>query len=162
MNSDEIRELITDFKELKNKLILQEANIRELKSIIENMGTNVLHGLFQAFGIKQKTCDPSPDVYPDVLLPPQSVTQENSSEKLCIFIHPAVSESHGILIHNEIRRLVKSQRLQEICRYLLQMRKENKILLPVSPQLAYAELVRMGMPQGRGFNETTFRKYYRN
>ena len=44
----------------------------------------------------------------------------------------------------------------------LQMMKENKILLPPNPSVAYAELVRMGMPCGEGFTESTFRKYYRN
>jgi hypothetical protein len=31
-----------------------------------------------------------------------------------------------------------------------------------SPSAAYAELVRMGMPSGEGFSESTFRKYYSN
>ena len=30
------------------------------------------------------------------------------------------------------------------------------------PSVAYAELVRMGMPSGEGFSESTFRKYYSN
>ena len=41
-----------------------------------------------------------------------------------------------------------------------QVRRDNKILLPQSPSSAYTELVRMGMPNGEGFNELTFRKYY--
>ncbi len=82
-------------------------------------------------------------------------------EELCMFIHPAVdSDEEQRKIHNEIKRLVKRQGLQDICRYLLQMKKDNKVLLPPSPSVAYAELVRMGMPDGEGFNENTFRKYY--
>ena len=40
------------------------------------------------------------------------------------------------------------------------MKKEKKILLPQSPSIAYAELVRMGMPSKEGFNEKTFFKHY--
>ena len=49
---------------------------------------------------------------------------------------------------------------QDICQYLQQMASEMKILLPLMPSVAYAELVRMGMPQRVGYNESTFRKYY--
>jgi len=34
------------------------------------------------------------------------------------------------------------------------------VLLPPNPSVVYIELVRTGMPDGEGFNETTFRKYY--
>ena len=44
--------------------------------------------------------------------------------------------------------------------YLTQLKNDKKVLLPPVPSPAYAELVRMGMPDGDGFNETTFRKYY--
>ena len=40
------------------------------------------------------------------------------------------------------------------------LRDEKKVLLPPNPSAAYAELVRLGMPNGEGFNEITFRKYY--
>ena len=58
--------------------------------------------------------------------------------------------------------MVRRQGLQDICLYLVQMVKEKKILLPPMPSVAYAELVRMGMPSGEGFSESTFRKYYSN
>lgn len=83
-------------------------------------------------------------------------------ERLTMFVHPSVDSAHEWLIHDEIKRLVKRQGLQEICQYLLQMKRDAKVLLPQSPSAAYAELVRMGMPKGEGFNESTFRKYYRN
>lgn len=83
-------------------------------------------------------------------------------EELCHFVHPAVDSSTEWLIHEEIKRLVERHRMQEICAYLLQMKKEKKVLLPQSPSAAYEELVRMGMPQGEGFTEVTFRKYYNN
>ena len=58
------------------------------------------------------------------------------------------------------RRVVKLQGIQMICQYLAQLRDEKKVLLPPNPSAAYAELVRLGMPNGEGFNEITFRKYY--
>ena len=99
---------------------------------------------------------------PDTREQPAETIQSSSSEELCHFIHPSVDSSREWEVHNEIKRLVRRQGIQEICSYLLQMRKDNKVLLPQSPSAAYAELVRMGMPSGEGYNENTFRKYYNN
>jgi hypothetical protein len=38
---------------------------------------------------------------------------------------------------------------------------DKKILLPQSADSAYTELVRMGMPDGEGFQKKTFMKYYK-
>ena len=89
------------------------------------------------------------------------VCSESSPEELFHFGHPAVDGDDEWQVHREVRRLVMRQGLQEICRHLLQMKKERRVLLPQSPSSAYAELVRMGMPSGEGFAEKTFRKYYR-
>ena len=102
----------------------------------------------------------SPNLTTDYLRT-HSVPSE-SCEELFKFIHPSVTGNKERLIHDEIKHLVARQGIQEICQYLLQMRRDNKILLPQSPSSAYTELVRMGMPNGEGFNESTFRKYYRN
>ena len=83
-------------------------------------------------------------------------------EELCHFIHPSVDSRQEWQVHNEVKRLASRQGIQDICRHLQQMRRENKLLLPQSPSIAYEELVRMGMPSGNGFNESTFRKYYSN
>ena len=91
-----------------------------------------------------------------------AVDMRGNGEELCHFVHPSVDSSREWQVHEEIKHLVRRQGLQDICAYLLQMRKENKVLLPQSPSAAYAELVRMGMPSGEGFNEATFRKYYSN
>ena len=88
--------------------------------------------------------------------------QQEPAEELFHFIHPLIDETEEWRIHNVVKRLVTRQGIQMICLYLLQMMKENKILLPPNPSVAYAELVRMGMPCGEGFTESTFRKYYRN
>lgn len=83
-------------------------------------------------------------------------------EKQCFFIHPAVSNEEKIwAIHDEIKRLVSNQGIQDICKYLTGMQAEKKILQPQSAETAYNELVRMGMPNTDGFNIKTFMKYYR-
>lgn len=90
---------------------------------------------------------------------PISNSQERD-EELCHFIHPSVDSQQEWHIHDEVKRLASRQGIQEICRHLQQMRKDQKVLLPQSPSTAYTELVRMGMPSGEGFNEKTFQKYY--
>lgn len=81
-------------------------------------------------------------------------------EELFHFIHPSVDSQQEWQIHDEVKRVVKRQGIQMICQFLAQLRDEKKVLLPPNPSAAYAELVRLGMPNGEGFNEITFRKYY--
>lgn len=81
-------------------------------------------------------------------------------EELFHFVHPELDETEAWRIHDAIKRVVKLQGIQMICQYLTQLKNDKKVLLPPVPSPAYAELVRMGMPDGDGFNETTFRKYY--
>lgn len=84
------------------------------------------------------------------------------TEKLCFFVHPAVSDEEEIwAIHDEIKRLVTNQGIQDICKYMDGMQNEKKILQPQSAEAAYNELVRMGMPDTDGFSIKTFMKYYR-
>ena len=51
-------------------------------------------------------------------------------EELLHFIHPSVDSTQEWQVHDEVKRLVARQGIQEICQYLLQMRKDNKVLLP--------------------------------
>ena len=81
-------------------------------------------------------------------------------EELFHFVHPELGDEEAWRIHDAVKRVVKLQGIQMICQFLVQLRTENKVLLPPNPAAAYAELVRMGMPDGEGFNEITFRKYY--
>ena len=76
------------------------------------------------------------------------------------FAHPELEDDEAWRVHDAVKRVVRLQGIQMICQYLAQLRNEKKVLLPPNPAAAYAELVRMGMPDGEGFNETTFRKYY--
>ena len=98
---------------------------------------------------------------PTVNVQPQS-NQQEPSEEIFHFIHPSLDDEEGWKIHNEVKRLVARQGIQEICQYLRQLSAEKIILLPKMPSVAYEELVRMGMPSDGGFNENTFRKYYFN
>lgn len=83
-------------------------------------------------------------------------------EELFHFIHPSVDSQQEWQIHDEVKRLVARQGIQEICQHLLKMRSEDKVLLPQSVKMAYVELIRMGMPSGEGYSEKTFQKYYKN
>ena len=84
----------------------------------------------------------------------------NNDEEMFHFVHPELDEQEGWKIHNAVKRVAKLQGIQMICQYLMQLKDDRKVLLPPNPSAAYAELVRMGMPNGEGFNEITFRKYY--
>ena len=83
-----------------------------------------------------------------------------SDEELFKFIHPTISDEDGVAIHDEVKRLVKRQGIQMICEYLQQMARDKKILLPPNPSPVYAELVRLGMPDGTGFSEKHFSNQY--
>ena len=84
-----------------------------------------------------------------------------ANEELFHFIHPEVEDSEEVKIHQAVKKLVSRFGIQQICDYLSQMASEKKILLPQKPNVAYDELVRMGMPNGEGFALKTFEKYYR-
>lgn len=88
--------------------------------------------------------------------------KKGRKEKPCFFVHPAISSEEEIwAIHDEIKRLVTNQGIQDICKYLNKMEEEKKILQPMSGDAAYTELVRMGMPDTDGFAIKTFMKYYK-
>lgn len=90
----------------------------------------------------------------------QNRAESQRNEELFHFVHPEFDDEEAWLIHDAVKRVVKRQGIQEICQYLTLLKNEKKALLPQAPAVAYAELVRMGMPSGEGFNEITFRKYY--
>ena len=90
----------------------------------------------------------------------QTPHTQASDEELCKFIHPSIGDEEGRQIHEEIKRLVKRNGVQTICEYLLQMARKERILLPPNPSIAYAELVRLGMPNGEGYSEKYFRNHY--
>ena len=92
--------------------------------------------------------------------PAEAKGKDERNEDQFHFVHPELDDEEAWRVHDAVKRVVKLQGIQMICQYLSQLRNENKQLLPSNPSAAYTELVRMGMPNGEGFNETTFRKYY--
>lgn len=90
----------------------------------------------------------------------EEVIEPQHDEELFHFVHPELDETEAWRIHNAVKRVVRLQGIQMICQYLTQLKNEKKVLLPPNPSATYAELARLGMPNGDGFNETTFRKYY--
>lgn len=92
---------------------------------------------------------------------PNNNTNLNRDEKQFQFIHYSIPKEEGWTIHDEIKNLVTRQKIQMICKCLMEMHNDKKLLLPSeNPSVVYKELVRMGMPNGKGFSEVTFRKYY--
>ena len=89
-----------------------------------------------------------------------STNHQERKEERFHYIHVEIEDEEAWRIHDAVKRIVKLQGIQMICQYLVQLKDEKKVLLPPNPSAAYTELVRMGMPDGEGFNETTFRKYY--
>lgn len=86
--------------------------------------------------------------------------QQEVGEEMFHFVHPSLDDEEGWKIHKEVKRLVKRQSIPDICQYLGKLASMNKILLPLMPSVAYAELTRMGMPSGEGFSEKYFRNCY--
>ena len=137
--------------------------MEDLKDIFDSMGKS--GGRFiigQVIGTQTNVY--SKDSEPKETAKPEVVDHEEiqkHNEELFHYIHPTVDSQHEWQIHNEVKRLVASQGIQEICQYLQQMVLDKKILLPQSADSAYTELVRMGMPDGEGFQKKTFMKYYK-
>jgi hypothetical protein len=137
--------------------------MEDLKDIFDSMGKS--GGRFiigQVIGTQTnvygKDSEPKETAKPEVV--DHEEIQEHD-EELFHYIHPAVDSQHEWQIHHEVKRLVARQGIQEICQYLQQMVLDKKILLPQSADSAYTELVRMGMPDGEGFQKKTFMKYYK-
>ena len=86
--------------------------------------------------------------------------QQEVGEEMFHFVHPSLDDEEGWKIHNEVKRLVKRQSIPDICQYLEKLASDNRILLPLMPSVAYAELTRIGMPNTGGFSEKYFKKHY--
>ena len=90
-------------------------------------------------------------------------TPEQPQMELFKYIHPSVTDAEERRkIHLEIQNLVRTLPLPEICRYLMEMRKNSRVYLNVRPDLMFEELHRMGMPDESvpGFSMKNFRSYF--
>ena len=81
-------------------------------------------------------------------------------EEIFHFVHPELDDKEAWHIHDAVKRLVKNQRLPEICEYLKELKKNGKVMLPSNSTLMYNELVRLGMPTGEGYTEKHFKNNY--
>ena len=89
-----------------------------------------------------------------------TTSTSDQEEGLFHFIHPEIEEDEAWHIHRVVKRLVAHHAIRDICRFLNKMASEKKILLPQSAEKTYIELRRMGMPDGEGFGEKYFMRYY--
>jgi len=90
-------------------------------------------------------------------------TPEPPQMDLFKYIHPSVTDvKERQKIHKEIQNLVSTLPLPDICRYLMEMRKNSRVYLSVKPELMFDELHRMGMPDESkpGFSMKNFRSYF--
>ena len=88
---------------------------------------------------------------------PKAVAKERNEERFP-FIHPEIEDDEAWHIHDAIKRLVANYSIPEICNYLKEQKR--KLLLPSNPSAMYNELVRLGMPNGKGFSEKNFSNSY--
>lgn len=95
---------------------------------------------------------------------PLSAAPRDSAEiPLFRFIHPSVTdETERIQIHREVVNLVTHLPLPEVCRYLQQMKHDNRVFLCSKPETMFDELHRLGLPPESvpGFSKKNFMNYY--
>lgn len=104
-------------------------------------------------------------VVPTVIESDPATKSVQSNIALFRYIHPSVTDDAVRLkVHREVVNVVTSFPLPEICRYLMDMEKNRKLLFlsKIKPQLAFTELHRIGMPDENtdGFSYANFTKYY--
>ena len=90
---------------------------------------------------------------------PVSDRQERNEERIH-FVHPEIEDEEAWRIHDTVKRLLKYQRVPEICTYLKELKQKGKIMLPSVSAVMYKELVRLGMPTGEGYSEKHFSNCY--
>ena len=147
---DQIAELTSENVQLKYTITTMEEKYQQV-----NIGTQNIIGTQNNYNITYAT----PSDIPHYAAEPSSTPKI----ELFHFIHPSVTnEAERLNIHREVENLVRTLPLPEICRYLMEMRKNNKVYLTVKPELMFEELHRMGMPDEStpGFSMKNFRSYF--
>ena len=145
---EENQQLISENIQLKYTITTMEEKYTQV-----NIGTqNVNYGTVNNYYSTTTTATTEPTATPE---PPQL--------DLFKYIHPSVTDvEERIKIHKEIENLVRALPLPDICRYLMDMRKNNRIYLGIKPELMFEELHRIGMPDEStpGFSMKNFRSYF--
>lgn len=88
---------------------------------------------------------------------------EQPTMDLFKYIHPSVVvQAERVKIHLEVQNLVRTFAMPDICRYLVQMKRDNKVYLNVKPEAMFEELHRLGMPDDEtpGFSKKNFMNYF--
>lgn len=86
--------------------------------------------------------------------------EEFPEEERFHYIHVEIEDEEAWRIHRAIKRLVANFRIPDICNYLKEQQKNGKLMLPSDSSAMYNELVRLGMPKGKGFSEKNFSNSY--
>jgi hypothetical protein len=89
--------------------------------------------------------------------------QQQEQIDLFRFINPRITEDEDRLrVHREVCNTVRNLPMSEICKHLMLMKKEEKIYITVKPELMYAELVRLGMPDEdkKGYSYKNFTHHF--
>lgn len=95
--------------------------------------------------------------------PIQAEPVQSPSGELFKYIHPSVTDDNERLqIHREVANLVQTLSLPDICKYLWEMKTNNRVYLNVRPEAMFSELHRMGMPDetNQGFSKKNFMNYF--
>ncbi len=91
----------------------------------------------------------------------ESVNNEKPEEEERFhYIHVEIEDEEAWHIHHAIKRLVANYSIPEICKYLKEQKQNGKLMLPSDSSAMYNELVRLGMPDGKGFSEKNFSNSY--
>ena len=89
-------------------------------------------------------------------------TEIQPGEERFKYADPKLGEGDAWRVHFVIKRLVKYLPMIDISRYLWKMEFiDHDVYLPGEPKKAYDELVRMGMPDGKGYSLVTYTKYHK-
>ena len=148
---EEITRLTSENIQLKYTITTMEEKYTQI-----NIGTQTNIGTQNNYNI---TYAVTPTDAPTYKAEPSPASQKD----LFRFIHPSVTdEAERLKIHREVENLVRTLPLPEICRYLMELRKNCRVYLSVKPELMFEELHRMGMPDEStpGFSMKNFRSYF--
>ena len=109
----------------------------------------------------------TPQVYSPATreLPNQGMMHPTQMAEIALFkfIHPSVTDDDERLkVHREVCNLVRNFPLGDICKHLMQMKKDKRVYLGVKPALMFDELHRIGMPDETvaGFSYQNFMNYF--
>jgi len=145
---EENQQLISENIQLKYTITTMEEKYTQV-----NIGTqNVNYGTINNYYSTTTTATTEPAATPE---PPQM--------DLFKYIHPSVvDESERLKVHKEVVNLVRTLALPDVCKYLQNLKRNNRVYLNVKPELMFAELHRLGLPgeDTPGFSYKNFTNYF--